>query len=521
MKKLFISFLILSLPFIVQAEDNTSPFSDIEKGHKYFKAVSYLKDKGVINGYEDGTFKPDLDVNRAEALKIIFLGLSKNIEETGSGTTLEQNLFPDTPNDAWYIPYIKYAKERDIVKGYEDGLFRPEKNVTLVEALKIISLSQDLDYPNLEDLDYSKYPDININEWYGRFIAYAIENNLITPYPKNNRFYPNFPLTRGEIIDIIYKLSINLETGKAYKYEDFGQTSFYGDGFQGNPTASGDIFDMNAHSAAHQTLPFGTFVRVTDPDNPEKSVVVKINDRGGFEKYGRILDLSKAAFEALESTLKGVTDVNIKEVDFEPGAHKKYHSISSDLPELFKQAITFPSIIQTYEYYVINLNPESPTTINLLDKDGKIVSSQALNPKQNNKVSLFFTKAGTYSIVIEDKQYGLFIFDRLEERKSFLPDISENNFNLKILEQDENIMISWNPSQADRMYLLSIKDESSLKIDFIVQNTTEITIKKSIFDKFLGKELYIVLSERSSFTGFSLDEEGPWQPIAKERFMIE
>lgn len=72
-----------------------------------------------------------------------------------------------------------------------------------------------------------------------------------------------------------------------------GRASYYGAQFAGAHTASGDIFDPEALTAAHRTLPFGTQVQVTNPANGE-SVVVTINDRGPFHG-NRIIDLSKAA----------------------------------------------------------------------------------------------------------------------------------------------------------------------------------------------------------------------------------
>ncbi|WP_201587489.1 septal ring lytic transglycosylase RlpA family protein [Psychrobacter jeotgali] len=70
-------------------------------------------------------------------------------------------------------------------------------------------------------------------------------------------------------------------------------TSYYGNKFHGKRTASGSIFNMNALTAAHKTLPFGTEVQVTNRKT-KQSVIVKITDRGPFTP-GRILDLSKAA----------------------------------------------------------------------------------------------------------------------------------------------------------------------------------------------------------------------------------
>jgi rare lipoprotein A len=76
-----------------------------------------------------------------------------------------------------------------------------------------------------------------------------------------------------------------------------GHASWYGKKFQGKATASGEMFDMNAMTAAHRTLPLGSWVRVTNLRN-RKSVVVKINDRGPVPQ-DRVLDLSQAAAKML------------------------------------------------------------------------------------------------------------------------------------------------------------------------------------------------------------------------------
>lgn len=74
-----------------------------------------------------------------------------------------------------------------------------------------------------------------------------------------------------------------------------GIASWYGPGFHGRKTASGERFNQNALTAAHKTLPFGTIVAVT---HKGKTIRVRINDRGPFIK-GRVIDLSKAAARAL------------------------------------------------------------------------------------------------------------------------------------------------------------------------------------------------------------------------------
>lgn len=88
-----------------------------------------------------------------------------------------------------------------------------------------------------------------------------------------------------------------------------GIASWYGREFHGRRTASGEIYDMHALTAAHRTLPFGTLLEVYNLDNG-RSVQVRVNDRGPFVK-GRILDLSRAAAEELGMVTAGLARVRI------------------------------------------------------------------------------------------------------------------------------------------------------------------------------------------------------------------
>jgi rare lipoprotein A len=88
-----------------------------------------------------------------------------------------------------------------------------------------------------------------------------------------------------------------------------GRASWYGKGHQGRPTASGEPFDMNALTAAHPSLPFGTRLRVVNLDN-ERAVEVRVNDRGP-SVAGRIIDLSYAAARALGAVGAGIIPVRV------------------------------------------------------------------------------------------------------------------------------------------------------------------------------------------------------------------
>lgn len=95
-------------------------------------------------------------------------------------------------------------------------------------------------------------------------------------------------------------------------YAQCGGASWYGPGFNGKRAASGEIFNENAMTAAHRSLPFGTKVTVVD-QRTGKEVQVTINDRGPFHG-SRIIDLSKAAASELGFRNRGTTSVCISQL---------------------------------------------------------------------------------------------------------------------------------------------------------------------------------------------------------------
>lgn len=88
-----------------------------------------------------------------------------------------------------------------------------------------------------------------------------------------------------------------------------GVASYYAEEFNGRSTADGETYDMNALTAAHPTLPFNTILRVTNLEN-NRSVVVRVNDRGPFKK-DRVIDLSLAAAKALGLVANGTAPVKL------------------------------------------------------------------------------------------------------------------------------------------------------------------------------------------------------------------
>lgn len=129
----------------------------------------------------------------------------------------------------------------------------------------------------------------------------------------------NCPGRSGMLTAVLLLTMIMLSPGQAFaeKLATKGRASWYGTSAHGKQTASGEIFDRDALTAAHKELPFGTVLRVHNLKNG-RSVLVRINDRGPFVK-GRVVDVSHRAAEALRMTKAGVVSVSVEVVSDKNG----------------------------------------------------------------------------------------------------------------------------------------------------------------------------------------------------------
>ena len=115
------------------------------------------------------------------------------------------------------------------------------------------------------------------------------------------------------------KPEIHKPAGKTKPYQ-IGTASWYGEYFDGKPTASGEDYDMYDMTAAHPTLPLGSYVRVTNLRNG-RAVVVKVNDRGPIVA-GRIIDLSYGAAQVLQFQQRGLQKVRLDLVKAGTSQHR-------------------------------------------------------------------------------------------------------------------------------------------------------------------------------------------------------
>src|SRR3989339_218757 len=171
-------------------------FTDVSEFNKNKDAILYLKEKGVINGYPDGSFKPLNAVNRAELLKILIEGAGIKVEKTKYA-----NCFPDV-KDEWYAKYVCYAKEQNWIEGYPDGYFRPEQKVNKVEALKMLLNIQKVKLPLA--IYVNPFFDVDLKEWYAPYVYRAKELDILEE--TGNEYIPGGIMTRAGISENLYRL---------------------------------------------------------------------------------------------------------------------------------------------------------------------------------------------------------------------------------------------------------------------------------------------------------------------------
>lgn len=126
--------MLLAVVMIASAALSVSAFSDVTAGVEHATAISVLNQLGVIGGYEDGTFKPDQAVTRAEMAKLVYV-LYTTFTDAGSGSVK----FNDVKADNWAVGYISWCASKGIIGGYGDGNFGPSDNVTYDQALKMVA----------------------------------------------------------------------------------------------------------------------------------------------------------------------------------------------------------------------------------------------------------------------------------------------------------------------------------------------------------------------------------------------
>jgi len=157
----------------------TSKFSDVKSNDWYNNYVCFLSEQGILNGYPDGTFKPNANITRAELVSIVAKALNINDQYT--------TYFIDV-KDNWAKDAISAINALGWIKGYSDGTFKPNTNITRAETTSFLNAvlnRANLTSEPFNGLNIKTFKDINTNDWFYNNVieasnshSYEINNNI-------------------------------------------------------------------------------------------------------------------------------------------------------------------------------------------------------------------------------------------------------------------------------------------------------------------------------------------------------
>ena len=213
MKKivLFLMVILLVVFGIAFAEEKNLlvEYSDVSTWHWAYETIQKLSANGIISGYPDGTFKPSNNLTRAEAAKILMTALNPN-----GVFKINIDVCPDVTSKHWASKYI--INGQSYITLYEDGLYRPEQNITRLEFVNAVAKS--LEFTNVivkptVDSDEVVLKDINgLDEDSIKNIKFLIGLGIINGY-EDNTFRPNNNLTRAEACKVLSLAMLYRENG--------------------------------------------------------------------------------------------------------------------------------------------------------------------------------------------------------------------------------------------------------------------------------------------------------------------
>lgn len=252
--------MIISLAITAIISGNAYAFSDVSEDMFYEDAIDFLEDEGIVQGYSDGTFGYNKQINRAEFLKILVEARvgDKDFLETFS----DESCFVDVRGGNWYTKYICFAKESGLVDGYPDGSFKPANNINFVEATKIVMRVFE------EEFETG-------NPWYKGLVEKASDQNLIPPTISGF----DQKITRSETAELI---------ARKMKYEDDDLEDFLD-----------ELIDVNV---TYESIKSGKSVIEFDPLAESGGILESVNLAVPFAAqapYGNwVLPYSEACEEA-------------------------------------------------------------------------------------------------------------------------------------------------------------------------------------------------------------------------------
>ena len=385
-------------------------FSDVAAGTPVADAVAKLVGYGVINGYEDGTFKPDNTITRAEFAAIITR--FKGIEGPANAVTGFADLDSDESR-AWARPYVKAAVDAGIINGFEDGTFRAAEPVTYEQAIKMIVCA--IGYEPVAKSEYNKQQALGSAgiTWSTGYIMAASKNGITKNAATAN---VSGPASRGTVAVLtsnayeVPKLNQNTDINGNVSYEK-------GDGTYGD-----DRYDAQEKITGTVVATCYSSLEEPDSDLDINEIVIDVNKEG-------------------ETTYE-LSDALAKSVDFEDLLGKRVSAYYSNDEFALTSISEEKNDITEIEESQINRPIKGSAITYVVNGRNKSVS------------------VGGYDIIYNGKAGYISDLDELDEvfTNGYI-EVNETTSVMKVTSHDVMVVNSYNKNEGNGKVYLKYNDE--------------------------------------------------------------
>lgn len=194
-KLMAVSALAASILFVSGAfAAESNKFSDVDYTSEQGQAIEKMYSVGYLKGYNDGTFKPDATITRAELTRVFNQVFKYELNESADSTD-----FKDIEKDAWYYNDVKIAQSNGYINGFNDGTFRPQDNFTRQQTCVVLALAAGLQNTG-DNITISD----EVSPWAESYVKAAVSNGAFE-LEEGNTFRGTANITRGEVCEALAK----------------------------------------------------------------------------------------------------------------------------------------------------------------------------------------------------------------------------------------------------------------------------------------------------------------------------
>lgn len=175
-------------------------FDDVPEGYWAKMPIENTGTVGLVEGYPDGTFRPERALTRAELATLMVRAKGIKLPDTQA-----KKVFRDVNPDFWAAKYIEVAKREGLIKGYPDGTFRPNNKINKAEGIAILVRFENL--KTASEVFEKPYWDVATTHWAAKYIQAAKEAGMLK-YVKRNYLGPKTNLPRSEAVEMLSKTTL-------------------------------------------------------------------------------------------------------------------------------------------------------------------------------------------------------------------------------------------------------------------------------------------------------------------------